>query len=139
MWDDSKQVGPYTKFFGQFIAVAIVVVYGDVWIRHLPFTGIEEISPWIGIPFTFFAIIGMANAVNTSDGLDGLAGGESLLSLIVIAFLAYIADGIEACVIATAVMVGFLDFCVITPIPLKFLWVTQVVNFWVIRQAFWLC
>ena len=110
MWDDSKQVGPYTKFFGQFIAVAIVVVYGDVWIRHLPFTGIEEISPWIGIPFTFFAIIGMANAVNTSDGLDGLAGGESLLSLIVIAFLAYIADGIEACVIATACMGGIFGF-----------------------------
>ena len=110
IWDDSKQVGPYTKFLGQFLAVAIVVFYGGIRIKHLPFTGIEDLSPWIGVPFTFFAIIGMANAVNTSDGLDGLAGGESLLSLIVIAFLAFIAGGIEACVIATACIGGIFGF-----------------------------
>lgn len=110
IWDDTRQVGPYTKFIGQFIAVAVVVFYGDIWIRHLPFTDIEGVSPWIGIPFTFFAIIGMTNAVNTSDGLDGLAAGESLLSLIVIAFLAYIAGGVKASVIATSCIGGLFGF-----------------------------
>ncbi len=110
VWDDTRQVGPYVKFFGQILAITIVVFYGDVWIRHLPFTDIDGVSPWIGIPFTYFAIIGMTNAVNTSDGLDGMAGGESLLGLIVIAFLAYIADGIMACVIATSCIGGVLGF-----------------------------
>lgn len=109
-WDDARQVGPYTKFIGQIIAASAVIFIGDVWIRHLPFTGLNDLSPWVGIPFTYFAIIGMTNAVNTSDGLDGLAGGESLLSLIVIGFLAYIADGIEACIIATSCIGGIVGF-----------------------------
>lgn len=114
IWDDTKQVGPYLKFLGQFLAISIVVFCGDIWIRHIPFTGIDDTSPWIGIPLTYFAIIGMSNAVNTSDGLDGMAGGESMLSLIVIGFLAYIvesgADGIVACVIATSCIGGTLGF-----------------------------
>lgn len=109
-WDDARQVGPYTKFIGQIFASTAVVFIGDVWIRHLPFTGLEPLSPWVGIPFTYFAIIGMTNAVNTSDGLDGLAGGESLLSLVVIAFLAYIAGGLDACIIATSCIGGILGF-----------------------------
>ncbi len=114
VWDDTRQVEPYLKFLGQFIAISIIIFYGDIWIKQLPFTGSDDISPWVGIPFTYFAIIGMTNAVNTSDGLDGMAGGESLLSLIVIAFLAYIAnagvDGMVACVIATSCIGGTLGF-----------------------------
>ena len=42
-------------------------------------------------------MIGMINAVNHSDGLDGLAGGESFLSLIVIALLAFMhLDGMNS-------------------------------------------
>ncbi len=110
VWDDISQIRPGVKFLGQFLAITVVIFYGDVWIRHLPFTGIDGVSPWVGIPFTYFAIIGMSNAVNTSDGLDGLAGGESMLSLIVIAFLAYIVDGIQATVIAAACIGGVLGF-----------------------------
>ncbi len=109
-WDDARQVGPYTKFIGQIIAVTLIVFYGDLWIHRLPLTGMDELSPWVGIPFTYFAIIGMTNAMNTSDGLDGLAGGESLLSLIVICFLAFIAEGIEASIIAASCIGGIIGF-----------------------------
>ena len=51
------------------------------------------------------------NAINHSDGLDGLAGGESMLSLIVLAFLAFVGDnGTVAVVIACATMGGVLGF-----------------------------
>ncbi len=110
IWDDIRQVQPRIKFLGQIIAISIVVFYGDLWITHLPFTDIDSVPAWIGIPFTYFAIIGMTNAVNTSDGLDGLAGGEVLLSLIVIAFLAYIAGGMEACIIASSCIGGIIGF-----------------------------
>jgi UDP-GlcNAc:undecaprenyl-phosphate/decaprenyl-phosphate GlcNAc-1-phosphate transferase len=33
LWDDSRELGHYVKFIGQFIAVVAVVYYGDVFIR----------------------------------------------------------------------------------------------------------
>ena len=42
-------------------------------------------------------LVGMINAINHSDGLDGLAGGESLFSLGAIALLAILADGTVRC------------------------------------------
>src|SRR3989344_2389922 len=50
---------------------------------HIPFVGEATLGFWY-IPFFMFVLIGTANAVNVTDGLDGLAGG-----LIVIAFLSF--------------------------------------------------
>ncbi len=110
-WDDAKEIGHFTKFAGQLIAAGVVVIYGDLWIAHAPYAGIEDVSPLFGKPFTFFAMVGMMNAINHSDGLDGLAAGESMLSLIVIAFLAFVGgDGTIAILIACATMGGVLGF-----------------------------
>lgn len=108
VWDDARDVGHRVKFIGQFLAVAILVFYGDLWIAKIPVIG--TVSAWIGKPFTFFAIIGMINALNTSDGLDGLAAGESLLSLFMIAVLSYIAGSVFAVAISTAVIGSVLGF-----------------------------
>src|SRR5262249_9548681 len=76
--DDSMELGHYVKFVGQLVAAAAVVYGGDLWVSQLPFVS-EPVGPQIGKPFTMFALVGMVNAINHSDGLDGLAGGESLL------------------------------------------------------------
>ena len=44
LWDDSRELGHYVKFIGQFIAVLAVVYYGDVYVRTLPFTEIDRKS-----------------------------------------------------------------------------------------------
>ena len=80
-WDDAKNIRPMFKFIGQFIAAILVVYYGDIYVFHFPFMGLEEVPEYIGKPFTVIAIVGMINALNLSDGLDGLAGGEALISL----------------------------------------------------------
>lgn len=46
---------------------------------HLPFLGDFEIGLWI-VPLFAFAVVATGNAVNISDGLDGLAGGLLALS-----------------------------------------------------------
>ena len=107
--DDSFELGHYVKFIGQFIAVAIVITFGDIWVQNIPLFD-EPLSPLVGKVFSFFAIVGMVNAVNHSDGLDGLAGGESLLSLCCIAYLAYIVEGIELAIFAVAIIGGVLGF-----------------------------
>jgi len=81
VWDDIADIGYVLKFAGQILAVMCVVYLGDVYIRYLPFFGVDPVSGWFGRPFTVFVLVGVINALNTSDGLDGLAGGEFLLSM----------------------------------------------------------
>ena len=91
--DDSREMGHYSKFLGQFVAVGLIVFAGGLHISSMPFLSHGALPDMIGIPFTFFAMIGMINAINHSDGLDGLAGGESLTTLVAVAFLALAAGG----------------------------------------------
>ena len=110
VWDDVKELGHYVKFIGQFIAVVPVVYYGDLYVTHLPFMGLDSLAPSIGKPFTVFAMLGMINAINHSDGLDGLAGGMSMLSLSCMAYLAYLADGTQVTIVALATLGGVFGF-----------------------------
>ncbi|MBA2409846.1 MAG: undecaprenyl/decaprenyl-phosphate alpha-N-acetylglucosaminyl 1-phosphate transferase [Gammaproteobacteria bacterium] len=108
--DDRHELGHYTKFIGQLLAVVPVVTYGGVYVTQLPLFGMDSIPTAIGMPFTIFALLGMINAINHSDGLDGLAGGEALLSLGALAFLGYLADSDLILLIALAAMGGGFGF-----------------------------
>lgn len=110
MWDDAKQISHWKKFTGQIFAVGLVVFYGDLYVTRFPFMPGETLDPLLGKPFTMFAIIGMINAINHSDGLDGLAGGETMLSLIAIAFLGHMVSSEVTVSIAFAAMGGILGF-----------------------------
>jgi len=62
---------------------------------QLPFTNFYEqalvIPPWAYVIFGTFVVVGTANAVNLTDGLDGLAIGPSIMNAGVFLLLAYIA------------------------------------------------
>lgn len=108
-WDDSHEIGHYTKFIGQLVATGAIVYGGDLWVRHMPFLA-TAVDPMLGKAFTVFALVGMINAINHSDGLDGLAGGESLMSLGCIAYLAYLGGGSDFLVVVGAVIGGLFGF-----------------------------
>ncbi len=109
-WDDSRELGHYTKFIGQFAAVIAIVFVGDTYVERLPLFGYDNIDPTAGKIFTLIALVGMINAINHSDGLDGLAGGETILSLACIAYLAYAAGGDTTVIIALTTVGGVLGF-----------------------------
>lgn len=108
--DDRREMGHYSKFIGQALAVLPVVLYAGVYVTDLPLFGTAPIPAFVGIPFTAFALMGMINAINHSDGLDGLAGGEALLSLAALAFLGYLAGSDVVLTIAVAAMGGGFGF-----------------------------
>lgn len=108
--DDCHELGHYVKFIGQFIAAVAVVYFGDLYVTHFPFLGGEPLSEAIGKPFTVFALVGMINAINHSDGLDGLAGGESLQSLCAIGYLSFQAGGYSATIIVLSIIGGVFGF-----------------------------
>jgi len=109
-WDDITELGHYVKFIGQFAAAGIVVYYGDLYVSYFPMYSYDTIPEAIGRPFTVIAIVGMINAINHSDGLDGLAGGESLISLSVIAYLGFLFGSDLMLVIAAATIGGIFGF-----------------------------
>jgi phospho-N-acetylmuramoyl-pentapeptide-transferase len=71
---------------------------------QLPFTNFYEqgliIPPWAYAIFGTFVVVGTANAVNLTDGLDGLAIGPSIMNAGVFLVLAYIA-GVTTTIIGT--------------------------------------
>ena len=110
VWDDARELGHWTKFVGQILAVTVVVLYGDLYVARLPFFDGDVLGPVAGKLFTLFAMIGVINAINHSDGLDGLAAGESLLTLIAVAVLGYVLGDPLAVGVALATIGGILGF-----------------------------
>ena len=113
--DDMKNLGFKAKFAGQFAAALIVILYGGVKINSLGMLlpGGVLLPDWLAIPLTFIVIVGITNAINLSDGLDGLAGGISLLSFLCIGYLAYVAGNFSIAMLSAATVgaiFGFLRF-----------------------------
>lgn len=110
--DDRYELNYKWKFLGQFFAV-FVVIFGGISIVSLPFNGLDESALYLTLPLTVVFVVGVINAVNLSDGLDGLAAGIMLLSFSAIAFLAIESDSNAIAIMALAVaggIVGFLWF-----------------------------
>jgi UDP-N-acetylmuramyl pentapeptide phosphotransferase/UDP-N-acetylglucosamine-1-phosphate transferase len=73
--DDIVTVSAFKKFFVQILAAGIVVFMADIRITNFQgLFGIFELEDGISYGFTFLVIIGITNALNLIDGLDGLAG-----------------------------------------------------------------
>ena len=82
IYDDKYDVKPRIKFLFLIIA-ALIIAWKSVHVDTLgEYFGFELQLPFmLSVIFTVFAIVGFANAFNMMDGLDGLAGGLSLIML----------------------------------------------------------
>jgi UDP-GlcNAc:undecaprenyl-phosphate GlcNAc-1-phosphate transferase len=95
---------------GQLLAALAVVTIGDVRFDSVPFMLDTDMPLWIGIPVTLLFLVGVSNAVNLTDGLDGLAGGLSFLTLSGIAYLAYLSNDSTVLFLTVPFLGGLLGF-----------------------------
>ena len=85
--DDLVGLRYRSKFFIQIIAASLIPLSG-LWINNLyGLFGIDELTPWLGIPFTILLTVFIVNAINLIDGIDGLASGLSSISLLTLGSL----------------------------------------------------
>lgn len=114
-FDDRFDLSAKLKFVIQ-IATACVVVFGfDIRIDfvNIPFHTYSSIESWIAIPFTILWIVGVTNAINLIDGLDGLAAGVSAIAIGTIAVMAFIMGNVVValiCLLLLGSIIGFLFF-----------------------------
>ncbi len=103
--DDIFHAKPYQKLIGQVMGAAVVVYYG----LTLPWTG----SVLVNIALTIFWLIGITNAVNLLDNMDGLAAGVAAVAATTLA-ATFLTNGqfAEAALLGvfTASLMGFLAY-----------------------------
>ena len=106
------------KFALQVVIAVIIAVYQCMTSVtgtsiYVPFAGIYWDLGWIYVPFVAFVIVAMANSVNLTDGLDGLAAGTSLIVSLFLAIVGVVYSFASASVFCAAVAgacIGFLFF-----------------------------
>lgn len=113
--DDRHELRSLPKFGFQIAAAALLAIGGDAVLTHLGRLMSAELftlGRW-SIPLTVFALVGVMNAINMADGLDGLAGALALAACVnfgIAASLAGHAPEFGAICIAAGAAVGFLYF-----------------------------
>ena len=86
---------------------------------NIPFLGQFELAPLVLIGFIAFVIVGASNAVNLTDGLDGLAGGVLIFSFVAYLLISLVpVEGVKNaqpnlavfCALVIGALMGFLWF-----------------------------
>jgi UDP-N-acetylmuramyl pentapeptide phosphotransferase/UDP-N-acetylglucosamine-1-phosphate transferase len=112
--DDISSVSAFKKFFVQILATGIVMFLGDIKINDFQgFLGIYQIDDRFAYAFTFLVIVGLINAFNLIDGLDGLAGTLILISTTAFGYFFFVYGGAQYApfaIVAFCLMGGILGF-----------------------------
>ena len=93
---NSKGLPARTKLLGQFAVaflVAVVLYYSPKFSTEIGIPFVKTFRPDLGIfyiPFSMIVIVGASNAVNLTDGLDGLAIGPVMIAAGTYAVIAYV-------------------------------------------------
>lgn len=108
--DDLLELSAKMKLLGQLLAASIVVFAGvNIEFINLPFDGQLQFG-YLSIPITILWIVGITNAINLIDGLDGLAAGVSSIALITISLMAFIKQDVFTMSMALIVLGSTLGF-----------------------------
>lgn len=118
--DDLYDIPWPLRLFVQIGAALLMSWTGDVHVDHVGLAlGLENlVMPWISIPLTVVATVGLINALNMSDGVDGLAGSQVLASFIMLAAAAVYSGNYElltVILIFAGAVLGFLTLNFRTP------------------------
>ena len=117
--DDKFQLSAKVKLMGQILASLLVVLNGVVIeYINIPFGGQLELG-YLSIPLTILWIVGITNAINLIDGLDGLAAGVSSIAMITISGMAFLKGDLFVFSLGLILLASTLGFLVHNFYPAK--------------------
>lgn len=103
--DDILNLSPSLRFVIEIITVVLLIFVGGYCVDDFHgLWGIAEISWWLAVPLTVFAAVGIINAINLIDGVNGLSSGYCILACTLFGVLFYwIGDTRMALLAASAI------------------------------------
>lgn len=120
-WHKNEGLKPYQKIIGQ-VGLALILAFFTYFKLggEMDFFGLKfDFGFWI-IPFVVIFYVAVTNAVNLTDGLDGLAGGVSMVYLLVFGvILAILGNFYNYSIISFAMAGAILGFLLFNGFPAK--------------------
>lgn len=116
MLDDFHEISPKLRFLAQIAAALLMTLWGGVVLHDLgalSFDGSLFTLGDLAIPVTVFATVGVINALNMSDGMDGQAGSLTLIALLGLVVVTYVAGQyveLNILLLLASAVVAFLAF-----------------------------
>lgn len=110
--DDAFGLRPWKRLCAQSLATLGLIIAGDIFIESLAISAMSislELG-YFGIPFTIFAVVGIINAFNMIDGINGLCAGFSLVALGALQIASGFNVANYSLVIAMGSIIGFLFY-----------------------------
>ena len=81
VWDDQKNISALLRFLIEIALVLAFIAQTGVYIDDFHgLWGIDAIDDWIAIPLSVVAGVGIINAVNLIDGVDGYSSGYGMMA-----------------------------------------------------------
>jgi UDP-GlcNAc:undecaprenyl-phosphate GlcNAc-1-phosphate transferase len=118
--DDLWDLNWKFRIGAQLIAALVMIYVGDTSVQQLgDVVGVHGFAlGWLSVPATIFVVVGVINALNMADGVDGLASGQALVSLLLFLCFALYAGNVasaERLLIASGAVLGFLAWNIRRP------------------------
>ncbi|HEX6303453.1 MAG TPA: hypothetical protein VFZ76_04630 [Anaerolineales bacterium] len=113
VYDDLRPITPPAKLLGQILAATLVVFLGyttNFFTPRIPDNIVAQIP---NILLTYLWLVGISNAINLLDNMDGLAGGLALITAAILSFFFWQVDNTGLLLISLALggsVLGFLVF-----------------------------
>ena len=108
--DDLKDLSAKYKFIIQTGLAGLIALSGIRIVSFEGLFGIYELPMMAQYTFTFLAIVGITNAFNLIDGIDGLAGGIGFMSLVILGLFLTLSGDVNTALIAFALSGGIMAF-----------------------------
>ncbi|MCK9604468.1 MAG: undecaprenyl/decaprenyl-phosphate alpha-N-acetylglucosaminyl 1-phosphate transferase [Candidatus Omnitrophica bacterium] len=112
IFDDKKELSVRAKFIAQIVSVSLLILFG---VR----TNIVYLGGFLNIIITFIWVIGITNAFNLLDIMDGLAGGIAVIVSLSFAVISFLNGDMNVFILSLALAGATLSFLIYNLPPAK--------------------
>lgn len=99
--DDILGLSPRIRFLIEILVVLCLIGIGGYSLNDFHgLWGVHTIPTWLSIPLTVFAAVGIINAINLIDGVDGLSSGFCIMACIMFGTLFYLSGDTSMTILA---------------------------------------
>lgn len=109
--DDVSELSPWLRFVVEIAVVIMLILTTGISLNSLQgLWGFYDLPMWLSAPLTVFAVVGMINAINLIDGVDGLSSGFCMIASVTFGTLFLLSENYDMAVLAAITLGSLLPF-----------------------------